>query len=224
MDHNTSLINRDKNRSSVIAVEGRPFYYSLMALTLVVSVMKCAWWPLFLGSLTGFVMYFFRNPERVIPSGEGIVVCPADGKVIHNRLINEDKYLNAQTRQVSIFMNVFNVHMNRSPYQGKVVKTDYIPGEFINADFDKASELNERNNVVIETEKGARLLFVQIAGLIAKRIVSYVREGDTLERGERFGLIRFGSRVDIYLPPDTDIDVNVGDKVLAGETIIGRLK
>ena len=218
------MTNREKNCSTIFAVEGRPFFGTLIVVTVIVAIVQCAWWILLLGGLTAFVMYFFRNPARVVPQDAGAVICPADGRVIQKKTVMEDKYLGAEAIKVSIFMNVFNVHVNRSPYKGKVVDVDYIPGRFINASFDKASELNERNAVVIETEEGKKLLFIQIAGLVARRIVCYVEPGDSLERGERFGLIRFGSRVDVYFPPDAEVNVKIGDRVVAGETVLGVMK
>ncbi len=218
------MTNREKNCSTIFAVEGRPFFLTLIVVTVIVAIAQCAWWTLLLGGLAAFVMYFFRNPERVVPQEAGAVICPADGRVIQKKTVMEDKYLGAEAIKVSIFMNVFNVHVNRSPYKGKVVDVDYIPGRFINASFDKASELNERNAVVMETEEGKKLLFIQIAGLVARRIVCYVEPGDSLERGERFGLIRFGSRVDVYFPPDSDVNVKIGDRVVAGETVLGVMK
>lgn len=218
------MTNREKNRSTIFAVEGRPFFGTLIVVTVLVAIGQTAWWTLLLGGLTAFVMYFFRNPERTIPRDEGAVVSPADGRIVQKKHVTEDKYIGGEAIKVSVFMNVFNVHMNRSPYKGKVKRVDYYPGRFINASFDKASELNERNAVLMETEDGRNLLFVQIAGLVARRIVCYVGEGDALEKGERFGLIRFGSRVDVYLPPDADIDVKIGDRVVAGETILGYIK
>jgi len=218
------MTDRERNCSTLFAVEGRPFFGTLIVVTVIVAIAQCAWWTLLLGGLTAFVMYFFRNPERVVPQDAGAVVSPADGRVIQKKTVMEDKYLGAEAIKVSVFMNVFNVHVNRSPYKGRVVDVDYIPGRFINASFDKASELNERNAVVIETEEGKKLLFIQIAGLVARRIVCYVEPGDSLERGERFGLIRFGSRVDIYFPPDAEVNVKIGDRVVAGETVLGVIK
>jgi len=218
------MTNREKNCSTIFAVEGRPFFGTLIVVTVIVAIAQCAWWTLILGGVTAFVMYFFRNPERVVPQEAGAVISPADGRVIQKKTVMEDKYLGAEAIKVSVFMNVFNVHVNRSPYKGRVVDVDYIPGRFINASFDKASELNERNAVVIETEEGKKLLFIQIAGLVARRIVCYVEPGDSLERGERFGLIRFGSRVDVYFPPDSEVNVKIGDRVVAGETVLGVMK
>ncbi len=218
------MTNRERNRSTLFAVEGRPFYVPLIVLTVLTAIIQGAWWTLVLGGLTSFVMYFFRNPDRSIPREEGAVVSPADGRIVQKKTVTEDRYLGGEAIKVSVFMNVFDVHVNRAPCSGKVTEVSYHPGKFINASFDKASELNERNAVVMETDGGTKILFVQIAGLVARRIVCYVGKGDTLERGERFGLIRFGSRVDIYLPAGSDIRVKIGDRVTAGETILGYIK
>ncbi len=216
--------NMKRNRSTLFAVEGRPFIIPLVVLTLILAVVQCAWWVILSAAVTFFVAYFFRNPPRDIPGEDKAVISPADGRIVQKKLVSNNEYLNSDAMKVSVFMNVFNVHVNRAPFAGKVLRVEYHPGKFVNASFDKASELNERNAVTIETDDGKKILFVQIAGLIARRIVCYVNEGDCLAKGERFGLIRFGSRVDVYLPVDAQINVNIGDKVIAGETVLGYIK
>lgn len=169
---------------------------------------------------TAFVVWFFRNPERDIPSDENAIVSPADGKVIVVDRVFDDRFLKADAIKVSIFMNVFNVHVNRVPASGKVVGVVYNPGKFFSADKDKASLENEQNAVIIEAKNGKKFVVNQIAGLIARRIVCYTKQGDIVEKGKRFGMIRFGSRLDVYLPPDCKVNVNVGDKVSAGSLIL----
>ena len=223
MNSDKLKINMKRNRSTLFAVEGRPFIIPLVVLTLIVAIVQSAWWVILCAAVTFFVIYFFRNPPRDIPDDEKAVISPADGKIVQKMIVSNNEYLGSDAMKISVFMNVFNVHVNRSPFEGKVLRVEYHPGKFVNASFDKASELNERNAVMIETDKGKKILFVQIAGLIARRIVCYVNEGDSLLKGERFGLIRFGSRVDVYLPVDAQINVNIGDKVTAGETILGYI-
>lgn len=167
--------------------------------------------------LTLWCVYFFRDPLRVTPEKQGIVISPADGKVlpITNEFPPEDATKKEKMKKISIFMNVFNVHSNRSPIAGEVQSVEYIPGDFFNADLDKASESNERNSIVIVDNKGRSLTCVQIAGLIARRICCYVSSKDKVKRGARIGFIRFGSRVDIYLPKDCTPLITVGDKIYA---------
>lgn len=173
--------------------------------------------------LTFFICFFFRDPDRVIQDREGAVSSPADGKVIIIEDVNENPYVSGPCKKISIFMSVFNVHVNRIPYDGTIREVQYFPGKFINASFDKASSDNERNALIIETDQGAIYATVQIAGLIARRIICGVQAGDRVRRGTRFGLICFGSRLDIYLPPDAQVAVNLGDKVEAGTSIIGYI-
>ena len=173
--------------------------------------------------MTIFVISFFRDPERKILEGEGIVVSPADGKVVKIQDVKGDAIYGGDAVCISIFLSIFNVHVNRSPYEGVVKKVVYNHGKFLAAFDDKASLLNEQNSVLIESKNGKKILVKQIAGLIARRIVCWVKEGDSVERGLRYGLIRFGSRVDIFLPPDTELKVKVGDKIKGGIDIIGRL-
>ena len=173
--------------------------------------------------LTLFVIWFFRDPERAIPPGEKAVLSPADGKVVQVQPCVEERFLKGPAIKVSVFMSLFNVHVNRSPLTGRIVDSAYTRGKFLRADLDQASSSNEQNALLVETAEGVRLLVVQIAGLIARRIVCWVKKGDTVERGSRFGLIRFGSRLDIYLPGNIALQVQLGQKALAGQTILGYL-
>jgi phosphatidylserine decarboxylase len=187
------------------------------------------WSPLgWLGTLlTAWCAYFFRDPPRVTPVRDGIVVAPADGRV--SRIINAVPPVELglglkPLARVSIFMSVFDCHVNRSPVSGRIERIAYHAGTFINADLDKASENNERNALVIATASGARVVVVQIAGLVARRIVSFVREGVTIGAGERFGMIRFGSRLDVYLPEGVRPMVAEGQTAVAGETVLADLR
>jgi len=173
--------------------------------------------------LTFFIVYFFRDPDRVIPNGDGLVVSPADGKIVIAGMVENSTYYEGTCLKVSIFMSVFNVHVNRMPCGGEVKKIDYYPGKFINANLDKASKENEQNAIYLETEDGRRICTVQIAGLIARRIICKVQEGDAVNRGQRLGMICFGSRLDVYLPKDSQLKVAVGDIVKAGTTVLGEL-
>jgi phosphatidylserine decarboxylase len=173
--------------------------------------------------LTLLVICFFRDPERVIPPGEKAVLSPADGRVVQVQPCVEERFLKGPAIKVSVFMSVFNVHVNRSPLKGRIIDSAYARGKFLRADLNQASFSNEQNALLVETAEGVRLLVVQIAGLIARRIVCWVKKGDAVERGQRFGLIRFGSRLDIYLPEKTALQVQLGQKALAGQTILGYL-
>lgn len=168
-----------------------------------------------------FVLYFFRDPDRVVPSAAGLAVSPADGKII--RIARRpDPFTGEEVNCVSIFMDVFCVHVNRSPVSGKVIGMKYDAGSFVNASWDKASKENERCSYQLVDENKHMWAFVQVAGLVARRIVPFVEEGDTIARGERFGLIRFGSRVDVYVPEGFSVAVNIGDKVFAGQSVLAR--
>ena len=212
-----------KNQNTPFAREGYPFIGGAVFVTVVFALL--GWMALTGISLTLalFIAWFFRNPERVVPVGEQKVVAPADGRVIFVGPVDEPRCSQQPVTKISIFMNVFNVHVNRAPVSGTVVDRFYNPGRFLNADLDKASLENEQAGLVVQTDAGARVLFIQIAGLIARRIVTYPVVGDRLERGQRYGLIRFGSRVDIYLPAGTRIDVRLGDLTVAAETVLGEL-
>jgi phosphatidylserine decarboxylase len=159
----------------------------------------------------------------LIPDQENAVVSPADGKVIKIETVQNSRFYDGPSRKISIFMSIFNVHVNRVPFEGKITKIAYFPGKFFSANLDKASRDNEHNAVFLETEGGRRLCFVQIAGLVARRIICNIQEEDAVERGQRFGLICFGSRLDIYLPENTNIHVKLGDSVFAGTSILGTL-
>ena len=208
---------------SIIHREGWKF----SAISMLISIFLAVTFPLlsFFGFLiTFFILWFFRDPDRNTPIIEGKIISPADGKVclIDSSIPPKElDYGNEKMLRVCIFMNVFNVHVNRSPVRGKIKKIEYKKGSFFNASLDKASEKNERNSVIITTENGIEIIVVQIAGLIARRILSFVNDGDQLKSGERFGLIRFGSRVDVYLPKTFKSEIKVGDKTVAGETILG---
>ena len=206
----------------IIAVEGIPFVLVLL-IAAVLAGMFWGWWSLPLWLALIFVMQFFRDPPRVIPEGEGLVLCPADGRVIVVGEVADPYRGGARSLKVSIFMNVFNVHSQRSPVDGSVKEVKYAKGLFVNAAFDKASSDNERNALVIRLDNGVEISCVQVAGLIARRILCYVRAGDRLHRGQRYGFIRFGSRVDVYLPPGSVPKVAIGDKVKATSTVLAEL-
>jgi phosphatidylserine decarboxylase len=213
-----------KNEKSIVALEGLPFIIPAFVLVIVSAVFFPIWATVIFAAVFLFVVAFFRNPQRQIPADPKAVVSPADGKVIEVKEVQEKDFLGGPAIRVCIFMNVFNVHINRIPCGGKVKKIRYFPGKFLVASLDKASEENERNAVLIEGTGGARILVIQIAGLVARRIVSYLKEGDTVRTGDRYGLIRFGSRLDLYLPTSTTIKVKVGDKVSGGRTVMGVLR
>jgi phosphatidylserine decarboxylase len=213
-----------RNQNQPVASEGYPFIALFAFITLVFALLGWGFLTLLLLGLTLFTVYFFRNPERCMPQEPGSVLSPADGKVIFVGEVQEERYFQDRVVKVSIFMSVFNVHVNRVPFGGKVVDMFYNKGEFFNASLDKASLQNEQAGLLIETDGGQRLLVVQIAGLIARRIVTYPVVGDLLERGQRYGLIRFGSRVDVYFPPGANVLATVGDHTVAGETILAYLE
>ena len=203
-----------------LAREGYPFILASIFVTIVTWLAGlCVAGYIFLG-ITVFIVSFFRDPERYIPSGEDSIVSPADGKVIVVKRVTEGRILKAEAIQISIFMNVFNVHVNRVPASGRVSEVFYNPGKFFSADKDKASLENEQNALLIEAENGKKFAVNQIAGLIARRIVCYAKKGDMIEKGKRFGMIRFGSRLDVYLPVDCRVNVKEGDRVLAGSSIL----
>jgi len=205
----------------LIAKEGWPYLAVLGVTTLVVhSLGGFTWsWPLWI--LFFFVLQFFRDPQRIAPLGRDLVLSPADGRIVVVE-VTQDPYAKREALKISVFMNVFNVHSNRSAVNGLIKEIQYFPGKFVNADLDKASLENERNAMVIDAN-GQTVTLVQVAGLIARRILCYVHVGDRLKAGERYGFIRFGSRVDVYLPLTAVPMVSVGDRVYATNTALARL-
>ena len=210
-------------RGRPVAREGYPFILTSALATAIVTILGLYVLALFFMAVTFFICFFFRDPERVIPEEEKAVVSPADGKVVEVGVVQESDLVPDKMLKISIFMSVFNVHVNRIPHNGTVSDVVYYPGKFFSANLDKASRDNERNAVSMEIGRGRKLIVVQVAGFIARRIVCKIRKGDHLSRGERFGMICFGSRLDVYFPPDTAPAVCVGDKVMAGTSVLGRL-
>lgn len=206
----------------IIAREGWPFIGITVGFTLMVNGAAGFVWALPLWLILIFMVQFFRDPPRVVPGDARSVLSPADGRIVAVGPAH-DPWLNREALKVSVFMNVFNVHSNRSPVDGEVKQRWYHPGAFVNAALDKASVENERNALHIRSGSGQDITCVQVAGLVARRILCYVAEGAALARGQRYGFIRFGSRVDLYLPTDVRVKVAIGDKVRATTTILAEL-
>lgn len=206
----------------IIAREGWPFLGGAVALALL-TTLGAGWaWAAPVWLIALFVLQFFRDPPRDVPGDARSVLSPADGRIVAIQPVR-DPWLNRDVLKISVFMNVFNVHSNRSPVDGEVKQRWYNPGKFVNADLDKASTENERNALHIRSTTGHDITCVQVAGLIARRILCYVEAGAQLARGQRYGFIRFGSRVDLYLPTDVRVKVTIGDKVRATSTILAEL-
>jgi len=207
-----------------VARAGFPFMFTAAFATAVFALL--GWASLALLGLLSFlfISFFFRDPDRVIPFGEGCIVSPADGRIISVVETENSEFYEGKCLKISVFMSIFNVHVNRVPHEGRIIKIDYHPGKFFSANLDKASENNEHNAIFLETKKGHRLCFVQIAGLIARRILCHIQKGDMVQRGQRFGMICFGSRVDVYLPYGTNPLVGIGDRVKAGTSLLGEIK
>ena len=207
-----------------IAKEGYPFIALAALFTLVAALLGCPRTALLLSLVTLFVVYFFRDPERIIADHDDkTILCPADGRVIGVDRLDESPFISGKTVRISVFMNVFNVHVNRALCAGQVEKILYKPGMFYAADNKRAALENESCATVLRAASGHQVAMVQIAGLIARRIVCWLQPGDTVKTGERFGLIRFGSRVDVYLPDNSQVTVFPGRKVKAGETVLAYL-
>ena len=217
-----------KWRAPSIHPEGRKFVVGAAAITFFAFLMHIQFLSWVLVGLTLWVAAFFRDPVRTTPHGDKLIVAPADGLVTMiarvpppPELRGGDGIEDAECTRVSIFMSVFDVHINRAPISGRIRRMAYVPGKFVNADLDKASEDNERQHLLIENADGLRIGFTQIAGLVARRILAFVKEGDAVDAGQRVGLIRFGSRVDVYLPSSAAPRVILGQRAIAGETILG---
>lgn len=206
----------------ILAREGWAYIGASVLAAILVAIFFGFAWSLPLWLIAIFIIQFFRDPPRKIPAQPNAVLSPADGRVVRVQK-TVDPYTQAESLLVSVFMNVFNVHSNRSPVDGTIERIDYQAGTFVNADLDKASTENERNALVIKQPDGQRISVVQVAGLIARRILCYVKPGEALVRGQRYGFIRFGSRVDVYLPLSARPRVAVGDKVYATSTVIAEL-
>ncbi len=210
-----------KERTGPIA---RPGYrFILLGLIIFLLGFWAGWLFYVLGLvLTLFFVYFFRDPERAVPAAPGLVISPADGRIIALERVREEHFLKQAAQKLSIFMNVFDVHVNRAPVAGQVNAMMYQPGRYLAANRPEAPDQNEQLAIHLRTADGASVVMVQIAGLLARRIISYVQEGENLDRGERVGLICFGSRVDLYLPEQCQLQVRIGQKVKAGSSILGR--
>jgi phosphatidylserine decarboxylase len=218
----------DTMTDTIVPVHGDG--YKFLAIGAVVTLLAFLLWPpigWLAALLTAWIAYFFRDPPRVTPLRDGLIVSPGDGRICAIEKVRPPPELGVGDEmrlRVSIFLSIFDVHINRSPVAGRISRSIYVPGSFLNAALDKASEENERRVIVITTPAGGDIAVVQIAGLIARRIVTFVREGDSIGAGERYGLIRFGSRVDTYLPPGRGALVAVGQRAVGGETVLADLR
>jgi phosphatidylserine decarboxylase len=231
LDKSDVVTTTVRYRMPSVHPDGRKFVVIAAAIALlfwwVIDWDWLGWIAIF---ITAWVAAFFRDPIRTTPSDDKLIIAPADGLVTMiatvpppRELVGEGLLPGEPVIRVSIFMSVFDVHINRSPIAGTIRKISYIAGKFLNADLDKASEENERQHILVEAPDGAHVAFTQIAGLVARRIVPFVREGDLVTSGQRVGLIRFGSRVDVYLPEGTSSQVLLGQRTVAGETVIARM-
>ncbi len=209
--------------------------YTLIAIAVAVAIvlvllglwLSNRWsWPLYVLAVVtvGFVLNFFRDPERTTPSGDNLLIAPADGRIVQIVTVENPKYVDGPATQVSIFLSAFDVHVNRVPVSGVVEYLTYTPGDYLLAWHEKASELNEQSAFGVKHASGTRILFKQITGYVARRIVYHLEEGDTVKAGERFGMMKFGSRMDILVPANVQLEVEVGQKTVAGETVMGRIR
>ncbi|MBN1227456.1 MAG: phosphatidylserine decarboxylase family protein [Deltaproteobacteria bacterium] len=213
------------NSKLPIAREGLPFIIIGAAIAIIAGIFHLVSLFVVMSIVTLFIVYFFRDPNRISPVNENAVLTPADGKILSiEKLGKGDHNYKHSSIKISIFMSLFNAHINRIPIKGKILDICYAPGKFFSANMDKASQYNEHNIITLETYNDKKIAFVQIAGLIARRIACWVKERDHVESGQRFGLIRFGSRLEVYLPTNSVITVQKGQKVKAGQTVIGYIK
>ena len=223
MDYRFNRVDPPQTSALPIADAGYPFIAAAAFCTFVFALLEIASLAILGLIATFFITYFFRDPERFVPAPENAVVSPADGRVVQAAVVDENPFIEGRCLKIGIFMSVFNVHVNRIPYCGTIENTIYRPGKFVSADKEAASLHNEQQALILETENRQKIGFVQIAGLVARRIICGVQTGDAVIRGERFGMICFGSRLDVYLPADASAEVVKGDKVKAGQSIIGYL-
>ncbi len=208
-----------------VAKEGIPFLGVSALATVVFALLQIEAAAILCLLLTGFILYFFRDPERIIPVGAGLITSPADGKVIEIQKEQQEPFFSTgPTRRISIFMNVFDCHVNRVPISGRVIDIKYREGRFLSANKKRAMAENERAAMLLEDEKGRKVTVVQVAGLIARRIVCWAEPGDLLKRGQRYGMIRFGSRLDVYLPLNAQVKVEKGQRVRAGQSVLGKME
>ena len=211
-----------RNEKAPIAIEGYPFIAAAAAVAVICFLLSWSILALIGFAVTLFILFFFRNPKRAIPPDENMILAPADGVVIYQGNVTE-KRLDREMMKISIFMSVFNVHVNRAPLTGTVVDRFYTKGKFLDVRDARSTFENEQSGLVLEKADGVKIVVVQVAGLIARRIVCYPAIGDMLRRGQIYGLIRFGSRLDVYLPTEVDVKVTMGQKTVAGETVLGIL-
>ena len=220
----SEFADRKINNRLPVAREGLPFIGIGCAVTILCVFLGFSLGAIFIGVLSLFTVYFFRDPERFVQADGTAILTPADGTIIDIKYLDtDDNPLGESAVKLSIFMSIFSVHVNRAPVCGKIAKIDYHPGKFFSANRDKASELNEKNQITLQTDQGHKIVFVQIAGLVARRIACWIEEGERVKSGQRCGLIRFGSRLDVYVPQNSHIIGKRHQKVKAGETILGYL-
>lgn len=213
------------NSNFPIAREGLPFILAGIAIIIILLSSGLTFLSVAISIITLFIIFFFRDPNRVSPLNENAVYTPADGKILSiEKLEKGDHKYQYASIKISIFMSLFNAHINRIPIKGKILDICYSPGKFFSANTDKASQYNEHNIITLQTHNDKNIVFIQIAGLIARRIACWVKEKDNVESGQRFGLIRFGSRLEVYLPMNSEVTVQNGQKVKAGQTVIGYIK